>query len=140
MNVLEKVNEVRALVKKELGNFSDKDLEVMIRHISKGISNNKYKSRITRLTADEIKLYELFYKNKLNPDTVYKWFLVAELPEEEKEKIRVGLWSFRRAYVEKRKLCAYDDTTTEDFINAIIRCVEMFYVEPDIMRDEEVEP
>jgi len=135
MNVLDKIEEFKALVKKEFGHVDDRDLKKMVTHLCNQTQGGRYKKTKIKLTPDEFKLYELCFRHNYMPDTVYKWFLVEELPEEAKEKIREGSWSFRRAYAEKRHFASYDKATTEDLINAIIRCVEMFYVEPDVERE-----
>lgn len=137
MDVLEKVDKIKELIKKELGDLDDSKIHEMISHVGHLVYTKNWKTRARKLTKEEVKLFELLNRHGYNPNTVYKWFLVEKSPEDLKQKIKEGVFSFNRAYGTKRELTAYDNVSKEEFLEAVIRCVELFYIEPDISKQDD---
>jgi len=68
----------------------------------------RYKlGQVKKLNSVEAKTYDLLLKNKLNPKTVYEWFLVENAPPYIKEKLsqgKMGLRTARAQYVQWKRM------------------------------------
>lgn len=122
-DVFKKANKVYQLLENELK--IDKD-EVN-RIVSKLVNGFHNRSRDkTVLSKKEASVYELLLSKKYNPNTVYRWLLVVNSPEEIKTKLKSGELSIREALEKRNKIRKQFTTNDEDIIKEIIWHVEEY--------------
>jgi len=128
-NVFTKIKEVKDLVKEVYPKLSMEELTQEIQFLSNYWHGNKRK-RGTKLTQQQLVIYELLIKNNYNPATAYRWFLLATAPKELQEKVNYGELSIRDALKERKKELSCISVTEQEFMQAIIRCFELYLSEP----------
>ena len=106
MCIFIKVNEVREHIKQEIPELSGDGLIQMLSHCRNYYNGNLHygrraikenELRVRDLTKAERILYDLILRLKLNPGTVYRWFLATRVPDDIKEKLRNNQISQRKA-------------------------------------------
>ena len=121
--VFEKVSEFKHLIRKEFPEIEENELVSMIRELS----NWHYKKKGI-LSQEHIKLYELMINNSYNPNTVYKWLLLARSPFELREKLKLKLLSQRQAFSQKKEFKTLASTSNQELLNDIIQTVERYII------------
>ena len=121
--VFEKVSALRKLVKTIFPEMEDSALIEMLREVSKW-----HYSKKGMLSQDHVKLYELLMNNSYNPNTVYKWFLLARSPFELREKLKLNLISQREAFAVKKQINTLASTSQQELLTDIIKCVERYII------------
>ena len=125
MNVFDKVEIVKTLVRDELGEISSNDLLGLVQRLT-----NRWQYKGKRddyvLSRDELKVYECLLKHKYNPQTVYRWLLLCRSPAEIKNRLVEGSLSLRRASREKQKFKYLFKTNERDFMRLIADCINRY--------------
>lgn len=129
MNVFEKIKGVRKVVNGVYPELGVEELSRIVGFLANNWHGKKRKKHVC-LTKQQLMVYDLLMKNGYNPATVYKWFLLATAPQDVREQVRqnnvpiVKALRYRRT---SRQLLSVDE---KRFIEAVIKCVEMYVSEP----------
>mgnify|MGYP001569266840 FL=1 len=89
---LQKVEVLKGLFKTIFPGIDDDNLVILLGRCSHYHCNDR-----NHLGEDEAILYDFLLKNNLNPCTVYKWFLVHNMPENIQELLQKGKLTQRQA-------------------------------------------
>jgi len=112
-NIFDKVNEIKQQLKEIFPEVESDRFLAMFSHCRRhhegklfyGRGNNP--QRQTRdLTQSERVLYDFLLRNKLNPTTVYRWFLATRIPEDVKQKLadhKIGYKTAMRISYNRKK-------------------------------------
>jgi hypothetical protein len=115
MDVFKKAQEAYRLIRKEV----KLDGEELVKTIGRVANGSK-------LTKDELKIYELLLAKKLNPNTVYRWFLATTAPDHIRTKLRSGQISIRDALHMRNKIRSNFTTNDSDIIREVIWHIEEY--------------
>jgi hypothetical protein len=126
MNIFEKLENVRRLLKESF-DLKEAELILMVEKLANRWHYRKKRKGI-RLTKEEAKLYEILIRNKYNPSTVYKWFLMYKSPSEVKERLSFGVITIKQAFKEKKDQKYLFNISEKDFLNDVYRAVDTFIV------------
>lgn len=105
-DIFDKVQEVRQRITMDLPNLNGDRLIHILSHCRRYYEGNLYYGRrgnsdnlrrIRDLSKDERIVYELILQMKLNPSTLYRWFLATRVPADIKEKLSKGLIGQKKA-------------------------------------------
>ncbi|MFH1332675.1 MAG: hypothetical protein ABIH53_00355 [archaeon] len=129
MNVFEKIKGVREAVNCVFPEMTLEDLTRTVEFLANNWHGSKRKKHVT-LSQQQLTVYELLLEKGYSPATVYKWLLAASAPQDVKEKLRNNSISLIDALKQKRTGNRYVSVDEKQFINAVIKCVEMFVSEP----------
>ncbi len=125
MNVFEKVENVKKLMKENIGEISSGELLRLVQRLANRWQYKK-KRKNYRLSKEELQVYELFLKHKLNPQTVYRWMLLCRSPAEIKNRIVEGNLSLRNASKEKQRYKYLFKTSEREFMRLIADCINRY--------------
>lgn len=94
------------------------------RRVKKDQAKSKKKEELTTI---ERLVYDYLLRNKLNPSTTYRWFLVVRVPSDVKEKLEKGLISVKKALEINRNRKKAQESSTGLLIleemREIIKCL-----------------
>ena len=127
-NVFHKIKTIRELVKEIYPKLSIEDLTKEVGFLTNYWHSGKRQKGIS-LTQRQLILYELLIKNKYNPATVYRWLLLATAPTELQEDVKIGKLSIRTALTRRKQEMSSLSVTEREFMDAVIRCFEMYISE-----------
>ena len=119
MNVFAKLSDVRKLIDPV---FPNEQMELLC--LAAKWHYNKHKP----LSPDAAKLYELLIRNSYNPDTVYKWFLLAKSPLQLREQLQRKMISQREAFFAKKQLNSIANTSHQQLLHDIMDSIERYIV------------
>ena len=128
-NVFMKIKQIKDLVNEIYPKLSIEELTQEIQFLSNYWHGSKRKGGI-KLTPQQLVIYELLVKNNYNPATAYRWLLLATAPKDLQEKVKYGELSIRDALKERKKEMSCISVTEREFMQAIIRCFELYLSEP----------
>ena len=121
LSMMEKTIQIKQELKILLPEIEFDKIMFMLSHLSNyTLDKEQYYTRDTRkkirklkpLTEAEKLLLDYLLKNKLNPKTTYRWFLVSKLPEDIQERLRRGVISVSEARkVSTNRLLQRDSNT-----------------------------
>lgn len=109
INIFERVDEIKKQLKEILPEIEESRFLSMLSHCRRQYEGNLYHGRrttdkeeikkrpVSKLTESERIIYEFLLKNNLNPSTSYRWFLAVRVPEDIKEKLKRGNFSYKKA-------------------------------------------
>ncbi len=129
MNVFEKVKGVREVVKDVYPELGVEELARIVGFLANNWHGGKRKKTVS-LTRQQLMVYDLLMKNGYNPATVYKWFLLATAPKDVREQVRQNNVPIVKALRYRRKARQLLGVDEKQFIEAVIKCVEMYVSEP----------
>ena len=128
MNVFMKVRQVRELIKAELDeNLTHKQLTQILQRIFNNWYRKKNKSK-AKITKQEVEIYEILMNNSINPGTAYRWFLLANSPDELKQKLMTRKIGINQAFKEKRVLKKIYSVTERELLDDVLDCVNRYVV------------
>lgn len=123
--MFEKVEGVKVLVSKDLGEVSASDLLRIVQRLANRWQYKKKRNGYV-LSKEELRVYEVLLRNKLNPQTVYRWMLLCKSPTEIKNRIAEGNLSLRNASKEKQKFKYLFRTSERELMRAIADCINRY--------------
>ena len=103
-NLFDKVNEIREKINVIVPEIDGERMLAILCHIRRDFENKYFYGRRGRtdikleLTANERLIKEIILKDRLNPSTVYRWFLASRIPSDVMYKLRHGMISQKKAY------------------------------------------
>jgi len=128
MDVFEKVENLKELIKRNVGKFSDDELYKIIEKLgNRWHYPNKRKKGLT-LTNQETTIYELLLNHKINPSTAYKWLLVDRAPADIRFKVRSGVLSIRDALKSRKRMHGVGTTSERQLIRMVKDSFERYIV------------
>jgi hypothetical protein len=98
-NFVEKLNQVRNLIKIQFPNFDMQNLN----KIMSRFAHYHYDKKKFLIMGETKKLYDFLIENSYNPYTVYRWMLLERIPEEIKFQLRQNLITQKKAVTEAFK-------------------------------------
>jgi|SRR3989344_4287389 len=127
MNVFDKIKVLQEQVNSVFPEMSFEELKLNVGYLA-NFWHGKKRKNVT-LSKEQLTIYEVLLKNDYNPATVYRWLLLATGPNEIKDKVRTGELSIRQALKFRREHKELVSTSEQEFIQAIIGCIENFVSE-----------
>ncbi|KHO50620.1 MAG: hypothetical protein QT04_C0050G0029 [archaeon GW2011_AR11] len=100
VNVFDKANGIKNLIKEHLPEIKEDKLIYMMSHCRQYYEGKLYygrrtsdpderkKRKIKALTKIESELFQLLLKYKINPSTAYRWLLAVRIPEDIMDSVR----------------------------------------------------
>lgn len=125
MNVFEKLRQVKGRVADVYPSMDVETLKDIVQFLANNWHGTKKKDGV-KLTQQQLSIYELLMKNGYSPTTVYKWLLVASSPQEIRDRLRNNELSIREALKLRNKAVPKVSVDEKKFLDAIIRCIEVF--------------
>lgn len=125
MSVFEKLSQAKRLLAS--CKFANEDeLHLCLQRIGKWhYAKNKKEITLSQMDASA---YQILITNSLNPNTVYKWFLLAKSPLDIRLKLETRQLSQRDAFAEKKVVNTMANSSHQDLINDIMDCVNRYIV------------
>jgi len=109
ISLFDRVSEIKQQLKQIIPEVEGSRLITMLCHCRRYYEGDLYYGRRTAnpeekkkrkqldLTQTERILYDFLIRNKLNPSTIYRWFLAVRVPEDIKDKLAKGQISYKKA-------------------------------------------
>lgn len=122
-DVFQKAEKVYRMIQKEF-DISKNEIRDSVSRIATGLHNKSSRKRV--ITKQDVVVYEILLKHKLNPNTVYRWLLVTNSPKNVLIRLKSGELSIREALHHRNNIRKQFSTNDDDFIREIIWHVEEY--------------
>jgi len=124
--VYDKLRKLKDGLEKEVGKYEDNFLSLTMGRLEQWHYPKKRKKGMT-LSKDEAKIYEYLRSNKLNPSTMYKWFLACKSTGDVARGLREGTIGLKEALRGTRPFKTLTPTETE-FLFHVKSCIQKYVI------------